>query len=201
MDKLFMENFQIKGETFINKNYDHSIFYFEIKKVLETLLNKKQFFNRIDFDTHFETGIYTNYKSGQQFKDSKNKNKNKIVLLRIFTDSMRCQYKKDYSIMLDIENYIGNEFKNNKLLLFVVPNDWLLNFHQTIMTLFSSFIGIGFNLIIENEQIDVVPLGLTMDIPEFRASCKLNGHNSNEYSCHTCDKPRDGLFICQSGTL
>ncbi|EAL73832.1 hypothetical protein DDB_G0267190 [Dictyostelium discoideum AX4] len=40
-----------------------------------------------------------------------------------------------------------------------------------------------------------------MDIPEFRASCKLNGHNSNEYACHTCDKPRDGLFICHSGTL
>ncbi|KAM9975745.1 hypothetical protein ACTFIW_000021, partial [Dictyostelium discoideum] len=40
-----------------------------------------------------------------------------------------------------------------------------------------------------------------MDIPEFRISCKLNGHNSNEYSCHTCDKSRDGLFICQSGTL
>ncbi|EAL60375.1 hypothetical protein DDB_G0294226, partial [Dictyostelium discoideum AX4] len=103
--------------------------------------------------------------------------------------------------MLDIENYIGNEFKNNKLLLFVVPNDWLLNFHQTIRALFSSFIGNGFNLIIENEQIDVVPFGLTMDIPEFRASCKLNGHNSNEYACHTCDKPRDGLFICKSGTL
>ncbi|KAM9951189.1 hypothetical protein ACTFIT_012295 [Dictyostelium discoideum] len=191
MDKLFMEDFQIKGETFINKNYDHSIFYFEIKKVLETLLNKKQFFERIDFDTDFETGIYTNYKSGQQFKDLKNKNKNKIVLLRIFTDSMQCQNKKDYTIMLDIENYIGNEFKNNKLLLFVVPNDWLLNFHQTIRALFSSFIGNGFNLIIENEQIDVVPFGLTMDIPEFRASCKLNGHNSNEYACHTCDKPRD----------
>ncbi|KAM9945055.1 hypothetical protein ACTFIT_003306 [Dictyostelium discoideum] len=168
MDKLFMEDFQIKGETFINKNYDHSIFYFEIKKVLETLLNKKQFFERIDFDTDFETGIYTNYKSGQQFKDLKNKNKNIIVLLRIFTD---------------------------------IPNDWLLNFHQTIMALFSSFIGNGFNLIIENEQIDVVPFGLTMDIPEFRASCKLNGHNSNEYACHTCDQPRDGLFICKSGTL
>ncbi|KAM9950928.1 hypothetical protein ACTFIT_001910 [Dictyostelium discoideum] len=168
IDKLFMEDFQIKGETFINKNYDHSIFYFEIKKVLETLLNKKQFFERIDFDTDFETGIYTNYKSGQQFKDLKNKNKNKIVLLRIFTD---------------------------------IPNDWLLNFHQTIRALFSSFIGNGFNLIIENEQIDVVPFGLTMDIPEFRASCKLNGHNPNEYACHTCDKPRYGLFICKSGTL
>ncbi|KAM9948413.1 hypothetical protein ACTFIT_001763 [Dictyostelium discoideum] len=82
-----------------------------------------------------------------------------------------------------------------------LPNDWLLNFHQTIRALFSSFIGNGFNLIIENEQIDVVPFGLTMDIPEFRASCKLNGHNSNEYACHTCDKPRDGLFICKSGTL
>ncbi|KAM9948559.1 hypothetical protein ACTFIT_009757 [Dictyostelium discoideum] len=67
--------------------------------------------------------------------------------------------------------------------------------------LFSSFIGNGFNLIIENEQIDVVPFGLTMDIPEFRASCKLNGHNSNEYACHTCDNSIDGLFICQSGTL
>ncbi|KAM9951200.1 hypothetical protein ACTFIT_012306 [Dictyostelium discoideum] len=201
MDKLFMEDFLIKGETFINKNYDHLIFYFEIKKVLETLLNKKQFFEIIDFDTDFETGIYTNYKSGQQFKDLKNKNKNKIVLLRIFTDSMQCQNKKDYTIMLDIENYIGNEFKNNKLLLFEVPNDWLLNFHLTIRALFSSFIGNGFILIIKNEQIDVVPFGLTMDIPEFRASCKLNGHNSNEYACHTCDKPRDGLFICKSGTL
>ncbi|KAM9962787.1 hypothetical protein ACTFIR_005704 [Dictyostelium discoideum] len=201
MDKLFMENFQIKGETFLNQNYDHSIFYFEIKKVLDILLNKKHFFERIDFDTDFETGIYTNYKSGLQFKNLKNKNKNKIVLLRIFTDSMQCQNKKDYTIMLDIENYTGNEFKNNKLLLFVVPNDWLHNFHQTIRALFSSFIGNGFKVIIENEQIDVVPFGLTMDIPEFRASCKLNGHNSNEYACHTCDKPRDGLFICQSGTL
>ncbi|EAL73788.1 hypothetical protein DDB_G0267302 [Dictyostelium discoideum AX4] len=40
-----------------------------------------------------------------------------------------------------------------------------------------------------------------MDIPEFRASCKLNGHNSNEYACHTCDNPIDGLYICKSGTL
>ncbi|KAM9952526.1 hypothetical protein ACTFIR_007580 [Dictyostelium discoideum] len=192
MDKLFMENFQIKGETFLNQNYDHSIFYFEIKKHI---------FERIDFETDFETGIYTNYKSGLQFKNLKNKNKNKIVLLRIFTDSMQCQNKKDYTIMLDIENYTGNEFKNNKLLLFVVPNDWLHNFHQTIRALFSSFIGNGFKVIIENEQIDVVPFRLTIDIPEFRASCKLNGHNSNEYACHTCDKPRDGLFICQSGTL
>ncbi|KAM9955338.1 hypothetical protein ACTFIR_002879, partial [Dictyostelium discoideum] len=171
------------------------------ENILDILLNKKHFFERIDFDTDFETGIYTNYKSGLQFKNLKNKNKNKIVLLRIFTDSMQCQNKKDYTIMLDIENYTGNEFKNNKLLLFVVPNDWLHNFHQTIRALFSSFIGNGFKVIIENEQIDVVPFGLTMDIPEFRASCKLNGHNSNEYACHTCDKPRDGLFICQSGTL
>ncbi|KAM9967241.1 hypothetical protein ACTFIR_007481 [Dictyostelium discoideum] len=201
MDKLFMENFQIKGETFLNQNYDHSIFYFEIKKVLDILLNKKHFFERIDFDTDFETGIYTNYKSGLQFKNLRNKNKNKIVLLRIFIDSIQCQNKKDYTIMLDIENYTGNEFKNNKLLLCVVPNDWLHNFHQTIRALFSSFIGNGFKVIIENEQIDVVPFGLTMDIPEFRSSCKLNGHNSNECACHTCDKPRDVLFICQSGTL
>ncbi|KAM9994351.1 hypothetical protein ACTFIZ_007580 [Dictyostelium cf. discoideum] len=169
MDKVFMQNFQIKGQNFINENYDHSIFYFEIKKVLEALLNKKHFFERIDFDTDFEKGIYKNY--------------------------------KNYSIMIDIENYIGNEFKKNKLLLFVVPNDWLHNFHQTIRALFSSVVGNGFSLNIENEQIDVVPFGLTMDIPEFRASCKLNGHNSNEYACHTCDKSRDGLFICQSGTL
>ncbi|KAM9993129.1 hypothetical protein ACTFIZ_011091 [Dictyostelium cf. discoideum] len=199
MDKVFMQNFQIKGQNFINENYDHSIFYFEIKKVLEALLNKKHFFERIDFDTDFEKGIYKNYKSGDQFK--KLKNKNKIVLLRIFSDSMQCQNKKDYSIMIDIENYIGNEFKKNKLLLFVVPNDWLHNFHQTIRALFSSVVGNGFSLNIENEQIDVVPFGLTMDIPEFRASCKLNGQNSNEYACHTCDKSRDGLFICQSGTL
>ncbi|KAM9997167.1 hypothetical protein ACTFIZ_007905 [Dictyostelium cf. discoideum] len=91
--------------------------------------------------------------------------------------------------MIDIENYIGNEFKKNKLLLFVVPNDWLHNFHQTIRALFSSVVGNGLNLIIENEKIDVSF--------EHRA----NGHNSNEYACHPCDKSRDGLFIYQSGTL
>ncbi|KAM9975652.1 hypothetical protein ACTFIW_000769 [Dictyostelium discoideum] len=114
---------------------------------------------------------------------------------------MQCNNKKDYTIMVEIENYIGEEFKKNKLLLFVVPNDWLQNFHQTIRALFSTLLCNGFNLQIGNEQIDVVPFGLTMDIPEFRTSCKLNGHNSNEYACHTCDKSRDGLFICQSGTL
>ncbi|KAM9957110.1 hypothetical protein ACTFIR_003847 [Dictyostelium discoideum] len=72
---------------------------------------------------------------------------------------------------------------------------------EFLIALFSTLLGNGFNLRIGNEQIDVVPFGLTMDIPEFRTSCKLNGHNSNEYACHTCDKSRDGLFICQSGTL
>ncbi|KAM9992227.1 hypothetical protein ACTFIY_009679 [Dictyostelium cf. discoideum] len=68
--------------------------------------------------------------------------------------------------MIDIENYIGNEFKKNKLLIFV-----------GIVLIIR---GNGFNLNIESEQIDVVPFVFTMDIPEFRASCKLNGHNSNE---------------------
>ncbi|KAM9954885.1 hypothetical protein ACTFIW_000988 [Dictyostelium discoideum] len=122
---------------------------------------------------------------------------NSMILLRIFSDSMQCNNKKDYTIMVEIENYIGDEFKKNKLLLFVVPNDWLQNFHQTIRALFSTLLGNGFNLQIGNEQIDVG----TIDIPEFRTSCKLNGHNSNEYACHTCDKSRDGLFICQAGTL
>ncbi|KAM9975422.1 hypothetical protein ACTFIW_013304 [Dictyostelium discoideum] len=158
LDKLFLNNFKIKGQFFKNENYDHSIFYFEIKNVL-------------------------------------------VNLLRIFSDSMQCNNKKDYTIMVEIENYIGDEFNKNKLLLFVVPNDWLQNFHQTIRALFSTLLCNGFNLQIGNEQIDVVPFGLTMDIPEFRTSCKLNRHNSNEYACHTCDKSRDGLFICQSGTL
>ncbi|KAM9967221.1 hypothetical protein ACTFIR_007461 [Dictyostelium discoideum] len=122
LDKLFLNNFKIKGQFFRNENYDHSIFYFEIKNVLVNLLNKNHFFERIDFDTDFENGIYTNFKSGEQFKSLKKINKNKIVLLRNFSD-------------------------------------------------------------------------------KFKTSCKLNGHISNEYACHTCDKSRDGLFICQSGTL
>ncbi|KAM9975713.1 hypothetical protein ACTFIW_003662 [Dictyostelium discoideum] len=186
LDKLFLNNFKIKGQFFKNENYDHSIFYFEIKNVLVNLLNKNHFFERIDFDTDFENGIYTNFKSGEQFKRLKKKKINKIVLLRIFSDSMQCNNKKDYTIMVEIENYIGDEFKK-------------INYYY--LALFSTLLCNGFNLQIGNEQIDVVPFGLTMDIPEFRTSCKLNGHNSNEYACHTCDKSRDGLFICQSGTL
>ncbi|KAM9974088.1 hypothetical protein ACTFIR_009430 [Dictyostelium discoideum] len=166
LDKLFLNNFKIKGQFFKNENYDHSIFYFEIKNVLVNLLKKNHFFERIDFDTDFENGIYTNFKKGEQFTSLKKINKNKIVLLRIFSDSMQCNNKKYY----------------------------------TIIALFSTLLGNGFNLQIGKEQIDVVPFGLTMDIPEFRTSCKLNVHNSNEYACHTCDKSRDGLFICQSGT-
>ncbi|KAM9996488.1 hypothetical protein ACTFIY_002698, partial [Dictyostelium cf. discoideum] len=89
LDKLFLNNFKIKGQFFKNENYDHSIFYFEIKNVLVNLLNKNHFFERIDFDTDFENGVYTNFKSGEQFKSLKKKNKNKIVLLRIFSDSMQ----------------------------------------------------------------------------------------------------------------
>ncbi|KAM9975942.1 hypothetical protein ACTFIR_009783 [Dictyostelium discoideum] len=33
------------------------------------------------------------------------------ILLRNFSDSMQCNNKKDYTIMVEIENYIGDEFK------------------------------------------------------------------------------------------
>ncbi|EAL60447.1 hypothetical protein DDB_G0294010 [Dictyostelium discoideum AX4] len=196
------ENENCQNEP-INNNQNNNI---DIEKSKKKLNETEIEFLMLGIENSISLKLLEKFKS---FNDKNKTNLNQIRYTPQYMDKLfmedfeikECQNKKDYTIMLDIENYIGNEFKNNKLLLFVVPNDWLLNFHQTIRALFSSFIGNGFNLIIENEQIDVVPFGLTMDIPEFRASCKLNGHSSNEYSCHTCDKPRDGLFICKSGTL
>ncbi|KAM9955079.1 hypothetical protein ACTFIW_008743 [Dictyostelium discoideum] len=126
----------------------------------------------LDFSKYSEQGIYKNYKSGEQFKRIKNSISDKFILLRIFTDGMSHQGKSDYTIMVDFENYIGPFFKNNKIVLFIVPKEWFHNIHQTLKKLFSA----QFNnkLIIKDNNgndYEIIPYGLTMDIPEFRSSC------------------------------
>ncbi|KAM9946691.1 hypothetical protein ACTFIT_005010 [Dictyostelium discoideum] len=46
---------------------------------------------------------------------------------------------------------------------------------------------------------EIIPYGLTMDIPEFRSSCRINHYNCNEFSCHTCDKPRGVDYLLKEG--
>ncbi|KAM9975945.1 hypothetical protein ACTFIR_009786 [Dictyostelium discoideum] len=154
----------------------------------------------LDFSKNSEQGIYKNYKSGEQFKKMKNSISDKFILLRIFTDGMSHQGKSDYTIMVDFENYIGPFFKNNKIVLFIVPKEWFHNIHQTIKKLFSA----QFNnkLIIKDNNgndYEIIPYGLTMDIPEFRSSCRINHYNCNEFSCHTCDKPRGADYLLKEG--
>ncbi|KAM9979584.1 hypothetical protein ACTFIY_008858 [Dictyostelium cf. discoideum] len=127
LDKLFLNNFKIKGQFFKNENYDHSIFYFEIKNDLVNLLNKNHFFQRIDFDTDFENGIYTNFKSGEQFKSLKNKNKNKIEeqyqrvttlnMVKIFNSVDKLKSIEDESTTLIMGNKINNPDNINNIKL------------------------------------------------------------------------------------
>ncbi|KAM9954968.1 hypothetical protein ACTFIW_000798 [Dictyostelium discoideum] len=154
----------------------------------------------LDFSKYSEQGIYKNYKSGEQFKRIKNSISDKFILLRIFTDGMSHQGKSDYTIMVDFENYIGPFFKNNKIVLFIVPKEWFHNIHQTLKKLFSA----QFNnkLIIKDNNgndYEIIPYGLTMDIPEFRSSCRINHYMCNEFSCHTCDKPRGADYLLKEG--
>ncbi|KAM9957030.1 hypothetical protein ACTFIR_003767 [Dictyostelium discoideum] len=200
MDSIFLANLPIDGNFLSYKHYEESIFYFEICSIIKILLEKKNFLEYLDFSKNSEQGNYKNYKSGEQFKKMKNSISDKFILLRIFTDGMSHQGKSDYTIMVDFENYIGPFFKNNKIVLFIVPKEWFHNIHQTIKKLFSA----QFNnkLIIKDNNgndYEIIPYGLTMDIPEFRSSCRINHYNCNEFSCHTCDKPRGADYLLKEG--
>ncbi|KAM9974110.1 hypothetical protein ACTFIR_009452 [Dictyostelium discoideum] len=200
MDSIFLANLPIDGNFLSYKHYEESIFYFEICSIIKILLEKKNFLEYLDFSKNSEQGIYKNYKSGEQFKKMKNSISDKFILLRIFTDGMSHQGKSDYTIMVDFENYFGPFFKNNKIVLFIVPKEWFHNIHQTIKKLFSA----QFNnkLIIKDNNgndYEIIPYGLTMDIPEFRSSCRINHYNCNEFSCHTCDKPRGADYLLKEG--
>ncbi|EAL61834.1 hypothetical protein DDB_G0291215 [Dictyostelium discoideum AX4] len=179
MNSIFLANLPIDGHFLSYKYYEESIFYYEICSV---------------------QGIYKNYKSGEQFKKIKNSISDKFILLRIFSDGMSHQGRSDYTIMVDFENYNGPFFKNNKIVLFIVPKEWFHNIHQTIKKLFSA----QFNnkLIIKDNNgndYEIIPYGLTMDIPEFRSSCRINHYNCNEFSCHTCDKLRGVDYLLKEG--
>ncbi|KAM9954744.1 hypothetical protein ACTFIW_003344 [Dictyostelium discoideum] len=200
MDSIFLANLPIDGNFLSYKHYEESNFYFEICSIIKILLEKKNFLEYLDFSKYSEQGIYKNYKSGEQFKRIKNSISDKFILLRIFTDGMSHQGKSDYTIMVDFENYIGPFFKNNKIVLFIVPKEWFHNIHQTLKKLFSA----QFNnkLIIKDNNgndYEIIPYGLTMDIPEFRSSCRINHYNCNEFSCHTCDKPRGADYLLKEG--
>ncbi|KAM9965719.1 hypothetical protein ACTFIR_005892 [Dictyostelium discoideum] len=63
----------------------------------------------------------------------------------------------------------------------------------TIMVDFENYIDNNGN------DYEIIPYGLTMDIPEFRSSCRINHYNCNEFSCHTCDKPRGADYLLKEG--
>ncbi|KAM9941683.1 hypothetical protein ACTFIT_005043 [Dictyostelium discoideum] len=200
MDSIFLANLPIDGHFLSYKYYEESIFYYEICSVVKLLIEKKNFIEYLDFSKDYEQGIYKNYKSGEQFKKIKNSISDKFILLRIFSDGMSHQGRSDYTIMVDFENYNGPFFKNNKIVLFIVPKEWFHNIHQTIKKLFSA----QFNnkLIIKDNNgndYEIIPYGLTMDIPEFRSSCRINHYNCNEFSCHTCDKLRGVDYLLKEG--
>ncbi|KAM9948569.1 hypothetical protein ACTFIT_009767 [Dictyostelium discoideum] len=200
MDSIFLANLPIDGHFLSYKYYEESIFYYEICSVVKLLIEKKNFLEYLDFSKDYEQGIYKNYKSGEQFKKIKNSISDKFILLRIFSDGMSHQGRSDYTIMVDFENYNGPFFKNNKIVLFIVPKEWFHNIHQTIKKLFSA----QFNnkLIIKDNNgndYEIIPYGLTMDIPEFRSSCRINHYNCNEFSCHTCDKARGVDYLLKEG--
>ncbi|KAM9943647.1 hypothetical protein ACTFIT_001936 [Dictyostelium discoideum] len=111
---------------------------------------------------------------------------------------MSNQGRSDYTIMVDFENYVGPFFKNNKIVLFIVPKEWFHNIHQTIKKLFSA----QFNnkLIIKDNNgndYEIIPYGLTMDIPEFRSSSILKV--ILKFSCLTCDRSRGVDYLLKEG--
>ncbi|KAM9943633.1 hypothetical protein ACTFIT_007031 [Dictyostelium discoideum] len=170
MDSIFLANLPIDGHFLSYKYYEESIFYYEICSVVKLLIEKKNFLEYLDFSKDYEQ------------------------------DGMSHQGRSDYTIMVDFENYNGPFFKNNKIVLFIVPKEWFHNIHQTIKKLFSA----QFNnkLIIKDNNgndYEIIPYGLTMDIPEFRSSCRINHYYCNEFSCHTCDKPRGVDYLLKEG--
>ncbi|KAM9985715.1 hypothetical protein ACTFIZ_008615 [Dictyostelium cf. discoideum] len=203
IDSIFLANLPIDGHFLSYKHYEESIYYFEIYSVIKLLVEKKNFLEYLDFSKDSEPNIYKNYKSGEQFKKIKNSISDKFILLRIFSDGMSHQGRSDYTIMIDFENYFGPFFKNNKIVLFIVPKEWFHNIHQTIKKIFSNQFNNNKLKIKDNNGNDyeIIPFGLTMDIPEFRSSCRINHYNCNEYSCHTCDKPRGIDYLLKEGNF
>ncbi|KAM9954718.1 hypothetical protein ACTFIW_003318 [Dictyostelium discoideum] len=168
-----------------------------MQQILDFFKNNKNAINEIRYTTKYMDSIFL---ANLPIDELKNSISDKFILLRIFTDGMSHQGKSDYTIMVDFENYIGPFFKNNKIVLFIVPKEWFHNIHQTIKKLFSA----QFNnkLIIKDNNgndYEIIPYGLTMDIPEFRSSCRINHYNCNEFSCHTCDKPRGADYLLKEG--
>ncbi|KAM9962768.1 hypothetical protein ACTFIR_005685 [Dictyostelium discoideum] len=69
----------------------------------------------------------------------------------------------------------------------------------TIMVDFENYIGPFFKNYNNGNDYEIIPYGLTIDIPEFRSSCRINHYNCNEFSCHTCDKPRGADYLLKEG--
>ncbi|EAL73774.1 hypothetical protein DDB_G0267336 [Dictyostelium discoideum AX4] len=120
----------------------------------------------------------------------------------IFSEGMSHQGRSDYTLLVDFENYVGPFFKNNKIVFFIVPKEWFHNIHQTIKKLFSAQFNNKLKIKDNNENdYEIIPYGLTMHITEFRSSCRINHYNCNDFSCHTCDKPRGVDYLLKEGNF
>ncbi|KAM9954856.1 hypothetical protein ACTFIW_000959 [Dictyostelium discoideum] len=132
----------------------------------------------------------------QQILDFFKNNTNAINEIRYTTKYMDSIFLANLPIDGIYKNYkSGEQFKriknsiSDKFILLRIFTDGMS--HQGKIRLY--------NYDNNGNDYEIIPYGLTMDIPEFRSSCRINHYMCNEFSCHTCDKPRGADYLLKEG--